>query len=445
MKTEKSALVEFFVATTGGDDNPGTGERPFATVERARDAVRQARRAAGTVWRGATVWLAGGLYQRRATFELTAADSGSADAPLVIRALPGETARLVGGVRVPRFTKVTDTDFLSRFYEHVREHLWEADLSGLGIADFGTLSSRGFGRSPAAAHMELFFNQQPMTLARWPNAGGFVPIAGVPAAGLHDDGHGTMIGRLENGFFYEGDQPRRWRNHGDIWIHGYWTYDWANSYERLESIDLELRHITTAAPRGHYGFLKGQRIYFVNVLEELDAPGEYYIDARRQKLYFRPPAPVNEGEAILSVLAGPLARVVDAAHVQFGPGLVLEAGRAAALEINGGHHCVVDGCTVRNTGTFGIACREGRHHQVCACDIHFTGDGGVSVSGGSRQTLEPAGHVVENCHFHDIGRWSKCYVPAILMEGVGLRAAHNLIHEHPHCAILFGGNEHVIE
>ena len=36
-------------------------------------------------------------------------------------------------------------------------------------------------------------------------------------------------------------------------------------------------------------------------------------------------------------------------------------------------------------------------------------------------------------------------MPAVLLSGVGLRAAHNLIHDHPHCAILFGGNEHSIE
>jgi hypothetical protein len=31
------------------------------------------------------------------------------------------------------------------------------------------------------------------------------------------------------------------------------------------------------------------------------------------------------------------------------------------------------------------------------------------------------------------------------MEGVGLRASHNLIEDHPHCAIFFTGNDHLIE
>ena len=56
-------------------------------------------------------------------------------------------------------------------------------------------------------------------------------------------------------------------------------------------------------------------------------------------------------------------------------------------------------------------------HGVADCDIFDTGDGGVSLSGGDRQTLTPGGHIVENCHFQKQGRWSKCYVPAVHMVG----------------------------
>jgi hypothetical protein len=59
--------------------------------------------------------------------------------------------------------------------------------------------------------------------------------------------------------------------------------------------------------------------------------------------------------------------------------------------------------------------------------------------------LTPGGHFAENCHFVRQGRWSKCYVPAVHMVGVGLRASHNLIHDHPHCAILYSGNDCLIE
>ncbi len=87
----------------------------------------------------------------------------------------------------------------------------------------------------------------------------------------------------------------------------------------------------------------------------------------------------------------------------------------------------------------------GTGHGVLSCDIFDTGDGGVSMDGGDRRTLRPGGHFVENCHFARQGRWSKCYVPSVLIGGVGQRASHNLIHDHPHCTILFNGNDHLIE
>ena len=80
---------------------------------------------------------------------------------------------------------------------------------------------------------------------------------------------------MSEGFTYEGDRPRRWQNTDDLWVHGYWAWDWANSYERLDTIDHAQRLVKTAPPHGLYGFRTGQRIYFLNVLEELDQPGEW--------------------------------------------------------------------------------------------------------------------------------------------------------------------------
>jgi hypothetical protein len=69
----------------------------------------------------------------------------------------------------------------------------------------------------------------------------------------------------------------------------------------------------------------------------------------------------------------------------------------------------------------------------------------VTLTGGDRRTLTPGGQFVENCQFARQGRWSKTYVPAVLMNEVGQRASHNLIYDHPHCAILFNGNDHLVE
>jgi hypothetical protein len=89
--------------------------------------------------------------------------------------------------------------------------------------------------------------------------------------------------------------------------------------------------------------------------------------------------------------------------------------------------------------------KGGVHHTVLSCDIYDTGAGGVSLTGGDRKTLTPAGHVVENCDIHHVNRWYRTYRPCVTLNGVGQRAAHNHLHNVPGQAILFGGNDHVME
>lgn len=458
--------AEFHISPTGNDANSGTRPKPFATLERARAAVRDLKNKAPKPQRGVTVWLHGGDYFRTNALELTSADSGTPDSPIVWRPYRDQTVRLLGGRTLNGFAPVTEANILARLDASARGQVVQLNLRNLGITDFGEMKSRGFGRPEATAHCELFYDHRPMTLARWPNEGEFTKIAGYPAG--QKDEHGGQLGPLTDGFTYSGDRPRRWQDTSDLWAHGYWAYDWANSYERIASLDLDQRLVKTAPPHGHYGFRKDQRVYFLNLLEELDQPGEWFLDRKTGVLYFWPPnlAPVAADgsprpssargskvshaltnvatETLLSLLNQPLLKLTDVSYVTF-RGITFEGTRGNAVEIRGGASNRIAGCLIRNVGNSGVVISGGSSHGVVSCDIFDTGDGGVSLTGGDRQTLAPAGHFVENCHFQRQGRWSKCYVPAIAMTGVGLRASHNLIHDHPHCAILYWGNDHLME
>jgi hypothetical protein len=451
--------AQLYVAPNGRDTNPGTRAKPFSTLERARDEVRMLRQGGRLPGGAVTIWVRGGDYVRTNALELTAADSGTPEAPIVWSASRGEQPRLLGGQKLPAFEAVSDATILARLPETARGHVLQANLRALGLSDFGNMSSRGFGRPLTPAHCELFYGGRPMTLARWPNEGEWERITGFPEAGTTKDGHGGQIGKLEEGFRFADDRPRQWSEGGDVWVHGYWSWDWANSYERVAEIVLDQHLLKTVAPYGQYGFRKGQRFYFLNVLEELDQPGEWFLDRKTGVLYFWPPAQAapqaaaghsrlklqsSPPETLLSLLAEPLLKLTDASHLTF-RGLTLEATRSSAVQIHGGASNLIAGCLIRNLGNYGVTIEGGVGHGVLSCDIFDTGDGGVSLDGGNRQTLQPGGHFVENCHFVRQGRWSKCYVPAVLIGGVGQRASHNLIHDHPHCAILFNGNDHLIE
>jgi len=440
--------VDLYVSPMGNDAHPGTREQPFATLEKARDAARAVRQASEPIPFGITIYLRGGDYARSAVLALTSEDAGTAESPTVWRACPDETVRLLGGCRLGEFQPVDDPDVTARLDEQARAHVRQVDLRKAGLSSFGDLSSRGFGRPTTPSHCELFWNGQPMTLARWPNEGQWEQIAGFPAEHAQGDDHGGKIGQLSAGFHYGGDRPNRWRDTSNVWVHGYWSWDWANSYERVAQLDREHRLIVTAPPHGQYGFRVGQRFHFLNVLEELDVPGEWFLDRAAGKLYFWPPADAAGGadgaEALLSLLDEPLVRLSDVSYLTL-EGLTLEASRGNAVEIRGGKQNLLANCTIRNIGNWGVRIEGGAAHGVKDCSITNTGDGGVSLAGGDRQTLAPGSHFVENCYFQRQGRWSKCYVPAVLISGVGQRVSNCLIHDHPHCAILLGGNEHLIE
>ena len=113
----------------------------------------------------------GGTYQRSQPFELTEKDSGAENAPAVYRARHGESVRLVGGRVVTDWKQVTDAAVLARLDESARGKVWQADLRAQGITAFGDVAASG-------RRLEFFFQDKPMTVARWPNEG-FIEITEV--------------------------------------------------------------------------------------------------------------------------------------------------------------------------------------------------------------------------------------------------------------------------
>ena len=73
------------------------------------------------------------------------------------------------------------------------------------------------------------------------------------------------------------------------------------------------------------------------------------------------------------------------------------------------------------------------------------GGGDIALSGGDRTTLTPCENFAFNNHIHHSGELYRTHHDAINLHGCGCRATHNLIHDAPHHAMDFGGNDHLIE
>jgi hypothetical protein len=417
--------VKLYVAPGGQDDNAGTEAAPLASLAGARDRVRavKADHAGETV----VVEFAAGTYSMSGPVDFGAGDSGAADAPIVYRAARGADVRLTGGRAVGGWQPVEDPAVTARLPAEARGQVLGADLPAQGIEDFGRLAVRGFGEPSPPAEAELFWDDEPLRLARWPNDG----FRGVEAV------DGVVRVTVDT------DRIARWVDEPDPWVFAYWHHDWADLHEPIAGLlpeDRVLHRSESITPR--YGVTPGQaRWYAYNLLAELDQPGEYYLDRTAGKLYAWPPLP--DGRAVLSQ-AEALIRARDLAHVTF-QGFTLEACRGTAISLDGGASCTIAACTIRNVGHQAVWVNGGDRHTVYGCDISHCGEGGITMAGGDRRSLTPAGHNAENNHVHHYSRRVRTYKTGITVSGVGNRIAHNLIHDGPHMALSAPGNDHVVE
>jgi len=423
----------YYVAMNGNDawsgklsaPNGDKTDGPFATLEAAQNAI-QARKASGPLPPGGiTVWIRGGSYFRGTPFSLSAGDSGTTGAPITYQAYTNEVVRITGGKTVVNFIPVTDGTILNRLPATAQANVVQANLTAQGITDFGQFTTRGSYYLPATAALELFYQDQPMTLARWPNPGSWATITAVP-----NGASGATIG-------YTGTAPAKWSNVQDSWLHGFWNWNWADSYVKVASIDTTNQMITTASPyAGAYGFRVGGRFYAQNILEELDQPGEWYLDRQTGMLYFWPPAPLASGEVTVSITNTPLITLNATNYLSLN-GLIVECSRGTGITVTGGANNSIVNCTIRNMGNYAVDIEGGSSQGITNCLLTGEGDGGIIING--------TGLFANNNEIAHYARWVYCYQAGIHVLGSGNVISHNKIYDAPHNAILMDGANQTLE
>ena len=427
--------AEVFVSPDGDDANDGSAQRPVATLQRARDLVRRID-TDGPI----AVNVLPGEYVVTGPLQLTTEDSGRPDAPVVYRATEPGRAEFYGGTRIGGFGPVTDPEVLARLPEEGRGEVLQCDLRARGIDHFGELAVRGFGQPPSPPTLELFVNGEPMTLARWPNSG-FVGIAELLEPGNKNEGKPSV-------FKYLDDRHQRWTEAEEPWLFGYFRYLWADATIKVSRIDPEARTVTCdeAYNYGGPGMHTGQGIqyYAFNLLEEIDEPGEWYLDRETGILYLYPPADPATATVEIGLLSTPMVTMDNVTDVRF-EGLVFDLSRYHGLILTDCSRCLIAGCTVSRMAGNGITISGGEGNGLLGCDIHTIGRRASEVIGGDRATLTPGRHFVENCRIHDFGRIDRTYTPAIQLEGAGNRVAHNLMYNCPSSVMRIEGNDHIIE
>lgn len=437
-----ASALDVYVSPSGQDAAAGTKDAPYATPQRARDAVRGWRKQAQKP-EAVTVWLSGGLYELAQPLLLQAQDAGTAQAPVVWRAIPGQTPVLSGARTVGGFSPWKDG-------------ILRADATAAGVM--------------ALKVRELFCAGKRLTLARYPDADPAHPITGGWAYvdGAYRELYRDVPGESMRELVWKPADDRPWGDPlalpagsgggnsvdaGGAEIFIYARFNWWNDILPVAAIDPQKRNATLARDAS-YAIRPGDRYFIQNLRSELNAPGEWFLDRADGMLYLIPPAAGSDGKQAdaqaLQVQVPALRSVVrleeGAANITL-RGLVIEHSTGPAVVLKNAFDCRVEGCTIRSAGDYqgnGVELSGGRNNAVFGCDIYDIGRHGILVEGGDPVSLTPAGNVAENNYIHHTGVYYKegC---GIQMYGCGNRAAHNLIHDCPRFAIRFDGNLMTIE
>lgn len=434
-----AAAGDFYVSPRGDDASPGTLEKPFATLARAQQAVREAKKSEAGPHR---VFLRGGVYYLPQTLVLTADDSGTKDSPIVWSAYRDEKPVLSGGQP------------LSLRWEPYRNGIQKAAVP------------EGFATD------QLFVNGQNQPMARYPN---FNPKVAV-----------------FNGFSWDCTDPKRvakWADPTGGFIHAMHKASWGGMHYRItgKNADGTLAYEggwQNNRPMGmhpHHRFVE-------NIFEELDAPSEWFLNAKTNTLYYYPPAGVDLATAKIEGVRLPC--LVEFRGTQRSPvrfvalkGLTFRHAartfmetkepllrtdwavyRGGAVLLTGTEDCSLEDCDVDHVGGNAVFVNNyNRRAVVRGCHIYEVGASGVLVTGdraagrvpmdwndksqqldkldrtpGPKTDNYPADCTIDDCLIHDIGRVEKQPAGVGIDLAQDIRVLHCTIYNCPRSGINIG-------
>ena len=480
------AVSVYLSIADGCDANDGTVGAPLSSFGKASAlAGYYSERATVPI----QVILRGGDYyvDKTVNFGGNNTPSGTASAPIVYMAAKGEQVRFVGGLKIPTSDMVdAPVDIRERLIDSTAAgQLKMIDLSRY-VTSLPAITSR---RDQTNFPTEVYMNGLALELARWPND---MTVNVTGDGESHADGYlrhvssvssvGTTVGNkttyslsyrsLPSTRFYRvptaasADASRYvYRDDASAMLHSdlllseisiddlawerftYWSEEtkqnlWMFAYANVQWRDENLRVIGSAEDStGKYLYAYGSddfttgvtnsRYFFFNVLEEIDLPGECYIDRENLKIYFYPDE--NVTDLYISTTTDTMFNIEHAAYIGF-QNIDFCFSRGRAFSVGQSHDITLDGCRIYALSSNAVNIDRSTDITVLNCDIYNTCGGGVNITEcGNRRTLSDANILLCNNYFSDTARLKRTYTGSVLIAGsCGITVRGNTITDCPH-------------
>ena len=397
----QGAEANFYVATNGNDawagklsaPNAAGTDGPFATLEQARDALRQLK-AAERLKAPVTVMIRGGTYPLSAPLVLAPEDSGTEDCPITYAAYPGETPVVSGGKPITG-------------WQRGEAQLWTVEIPEVKAGEW--------------YFHQLFVNGERRRRARQPNEASYSIVGPVDP----EDAYNNPKNR--NGFQFEpGDIKSNWTNLDDVEV--VVLQFWTEARLRIAQLDEE-NHIVTFTGGSWRPLTWSHGYYVENLYEGLDEPGEWYLNRQTGILYYWPLPDEDMTQAEVTAPATEqLVRFegdVDAAkfvqHITL-RGLTFyytswtlpEQGYAqptsevhvgGAIYAKGAHHLSLEENEIAHTGAWGIELARGsQDNHIIGNHIYDLGAGAIRIGETTKAATdleEACRNVVSDNYIHD--------------------------------------------
>ncbi|MCM8541048.1 MAG: right-handed parallel beta-helix repeat-containing protein [Lentisphaeraceae bacterium] len=425
--------ADFYVSTEGSDKWSGSlaqpneqkTDGPFATLTRARDAVRELKKnKAGNI----LVLIRKGVYKLDKTVVFGLEDSGSEKMTITYAAYPNEKPVFSSGKEISGFKKA----------DIAQGKVWVADVS--------------------EKFLSLYDNKGLLPRAR---SKGFIPLKGSTRNKLK-----FPEGRLKN-----------WPNVEDIEIRIRPHHAWIVNILPITSVDEKKQEATTSINSTYvmnelHFELKGQDSCWIeNALQDLDEPSEWVLNSKEKKLYLWP----RDDKEPQGVFAPTLTEYIRVeGNIDFkGPkdipvrnltfrGLTFKHGERytlakgdaglqhdwdmldkgnALVRLRGSENCVIEKCHFLHSGSGAIRVDlHGKNNKVSSNHIEHMGGGGILLAGYGPGTKDVnKNNLVYNNHIHHVGEiyW---HSPGIFIWQSGEnKIANNLVHNTNYTAIIISG------
>jgi Right handed beta helix region len=454
-----------YVATNGNDvTGDGTLGNPYATLTKAKSYVNTIK---GTSTTGVTIWLRGGTYTIPTTFSIGSADGGSIGKPVIYRAYTNENVILLGAKPVNSSNWINYTGSTSRLNPAVTaSQIKECTLTNLGMAVSGSMPNKiddvNNGYYQFTNLPGVYWNGARQKLARFPNDfPNYMEVKQVVDGGssttpsifqyktltseLYDSKMNTISGR-----------ETAWAAaipHG-VFLKGYWRCNWQITTLKVNAIDVAQKTISlsqgvTIGNKYHLPLGSGHEPYYlVNLLEEIDKPGEWCIDALDGKMYYYAPDVITNSNLSISDNKNPLFDINGASEVQF-IRLEVAGNLGNAFKMTNCTNVKITGCIIRDIEYDAVVINGGSGCGVLSSNLYDLGASGVLV-GAAGSAGSPSNHFITNCHIYNFGYLNNIYAASINLAYkdialFGAKADHNLIHDCPHAGVLHGGSNNLFE